>query len=114
MRQFTVSGYSILLNGKRIMLRGYGDDHIYPVQMAMPSDKELHLRQLRLIKSYGFNHVRHHNTVLPPEYYEACDEVGVITTVEFPIVYEPYIPGSGNRWKKEVPPGTDPKPALDT
>jgi hypothetical protein len=114
MRQFTVSGYSILLNGKRIMLRGYGDDHIYPVQMAMPSDKELHLRQLRMIKSYGFNHVRHHSTVLPPEYYEACDEVGIITTVEFPIVYAPYIPGSGSRWKTEVPPGTDPKPALDT
>jgi len=114
MRQFAVSGYSLLLNGKRIMLRGYGDDHIYPVQMAMPSDKELHLRQLRLIKSYGFNHVRHHSTVMPPEYYEACDEVGIITTVEFPIVYAPYIPGSGARWKKEVPPGTDPKPALDT
>lgn len=114
MRLFTVSGYSLLLNGKRIMLRGYGDDHIYPVQMAMPSDKELHLRQLRLIKSYGFNHVRHHSTVMPPEYYEACDEVGIITTVEFPIVYAPYIPGSGSRWKKEVPPGTDPKPALDT
>lgn len=114
MRQFSVSGYSLLLNGKRVMLRGYGDDHIYPEQMAMPSDKELHLRQLRLIKSYGFNHVRHHSTVMPPEYYEACDEVGIITTVEFPIVYAPYIPGTGARWKKEVPPGTDPQPALDT
>jgi hypothetical protein len=114
MRQFSVSGYSLLLNGKRVMLLGYGDDHIYPEQMAMPSDKELHLRQLRLIKSYGFNHVRHHSTVMPPEYYEACDEVGIITTVEFPIVYAPYIPGTGARWKKEVPPGTDPKPALDT
>jgi len=114
MRQFTVDGYRLLLNGKRIMLRGYGDDHIYPEQMAMPCDKDLHLRRLRIIKSYGFNHVRHHSTVMPPEYYEACDEIGVITTVEFPIVYAPYIPGTGTRWKKEVSPGADPKPALDT
>lgn len=114
MRQFTVSGHSLLLNGKRIMLRGYGGDHIYPVQMAMPSDKELHLSRLRLIKSYGFNHVRHHSTVMPPEYYEACDEVGLITTVEFPIAYSAFLPGTGVHWKRNVPPGTDPKPALDT
>lgn len=114
MRQYTVDGYKLLLNGKRIMLRGYGDDHIYPVQMAMPSDKELYLKRLRIIKSYGFNYVRHHSTVMPPEYYEACDEVGMITTAEFPIAYEPFIPGTGARWKANVPPGTDPKPALDT
>ena len=114
MRQFTIDGYRLLLNGKRIMLRGYGDDHIYPEQMAMPSDKELHLKRLRIIKSYGFNHVRHHSTFMPPEYYEACDEVGIITTAEFPIVYEQFIPGTGDRWKANVKPGTDPKPALDT
>ena len=78
----------LLLNGKRLMLRGYGDDHIYPEQMAMPSDKELHLKRLRTIKSYGFNHVRHHSTIMPPEYYDACDEVGIITTAEFPICYD--------------------------
>ena len=48
MRQFTIDGYRLLLNGKRLMLRGYGDDHIYPEQMAMPSDKELHLARLRI------------------------------------------------------------------
>ena len=30
-----------------------------------------------MIKSYGFNHVRHHSTILPPEYYDACDEAGI-------------------------------------
>ena len=114
MRQFTTDGYRLLLNGKRIMLCGYGDDHIYPEQMAMPSDKELHLKRLRIIKSYGFTHVRHHSTIMPPEYYDACDEVGIITTAEFPIAYEPFIPGTGARWKANVKPGTDPKPVLDT
>ena len=114
MREFTTDGPHILLNGKRIMLRGYGDDHVYPEQGAMPSDKELHLARLRTIKSYGFNHVRHHSTFMPPEYYDACDEIGMICAAEFPICYEPYIPGTGERWKANVPPNTDPQPALDT
>jgi hypothetical protein len=114
MRQFTTDGYRLLLNGRRLMLRGYGDDHIYPEQMAMPSDKTVHLTRLRLIKAYGFNHVRHHSTLMPPEYYDACDEVGIISTAEFPIVYAPFLPGTGATWKQHVPPGTDPAPALET
>lgn len=114
MRQFTTAGYRLLLNGQRLMLRGYGDDHIYTEQMAMPSDKAVHLTRLRLIKSYGFNHVRHHSTLMPPEYYDACDEVGMITTAEFPIVYAPFLPGTGATWLQHVPPGTDPGPATET
>jgi hypothetical protein len=114
MRQFTVAGYRLLLNGKRIMLRGYGDDHIYPAQMSMPSDKELHLKRLRIIKAYGFNHVRHHSTIMPPEYYDACDEFGMITTAEFPIAYSMFLPGIGDTWKARVPKGTDPGPAIET
>ena len=114
MRQFTIDGPYILLNGKRLMLRGYGDDHIYAERMAMPSDKELHLKRLRTIKSYGFNHVRHHSTILPPEYYEACDELGMITTAEFPICYNIFLPGGGSKWQEWVPAGTDPAVATDT
>ena len=113
MREFTIDGPYILLNGKRVMLRGYGDDHIYPEQMAMPSDKELYLKRLRLIKSYGFNHVRHHSTMMPPEYYDACDEIGVICNAEFDIPYFPYVP-SASIWKKRAPADTDPGPALET
>ena len=114
MRQFSIDGPYVLLNGKRILLRGYGDDHIYPMQMAMPSDKDLHLKQLRAIKSYGFNHVRHHSTIMPPEYYEACDEIGVITTTELPICYAAFLPGTGAKWKQATLPGADPKPAIET
>jgi beta-galactosidase len=114
MRQFSVSGPYLLLNGKRLMLRGYGDDHIYPVEMAMPSDKGLHLRRLRTVKSYGFNHVRNHSAIMPPEYYDAADELGIIATAEFPIAYGKFIPGIGDTWKSRVPPGTDPTPAIET
>jgi len=114
MRQFSADGPRLLLNGKRIMLCGYGDDHIYPEEFSMPSDKELHLKRLRMIKSYGFVHVRHHSTMMPPEYYDACDEVGMVTTSEFPIAYHAFLPGVGATWKTSVKPGTDPGPAIET
>ncbi len=114
MRKFTVDGCHILLNGKRLMLRGHGDDHVYPEQMAMPSDKELYLARLRLAKSYGFNFVRNHSAIMPPEYYDACDEVGMIVTAEFPICYHIYLPGTGYMWLAHALPGTDPAPANET
>jgi hypothetical protein len=113
-RQITINGPHLLLNGKRIMLCGYGDDHIYPEQMAMPCDKELHLARLRTIKSYGFNHVRHHSTIMPPEYYDACDELGILCTAEFAIPYDGFMPGTGAVWKSNVAPGTSPAAATDT
>ena len=114
MREIAIDGPYILLNGKRLMLHGYGDDHIYPVEMALSSDKAMHLERLRVIKSYGFNHVRHHSTTMPPEYYEACDEVGIMPTCEFPIVYSVFLPGTGDIWKKNVPENASPEPANGT
>ena len=119
MRQFSTDGYRLLLNGKRLMLRGYGDDHVYPQQMAMPSDKELHRKRLGIIKLYGFNYVRHHSTIMPPEYYDACDELGMIATAEFPIEWDGLIPGlligpsaQFDQWRMHVKPGADRKTRL--
>lgn len=90
LRQIEIRGPQFYLNGRRLFLRGYGDDHIYPKAMAFPTDKALHLARLRTIKSYGFTHVRHHSTILPDEYYDACDEVGMLVSAEFPIAYLSY------------------------
>jgi len=38
-REFTVDGHRLLLNGKQIMLRGYGDDHVYVEDIAMPATR---------------------------------------------------------------------------
>ncbi|MBQ6108037.1 MAG: hypothetical protein IJK97_07480, partial [Thermoguttaceae bacterium] len=54
MREIRFDGSKILLNGKRFFLRGYGDDHIYPVEYSMSCDKKMYLRRLRIIKSFGF------------------------------------------------------------
>ena len=95
LRRIEIRGPYFHLNGKRLFLRGYGDDHIYPKEMARSADKEMYAARLRLIKSYGFNFVRHHSTIMPPEYYEACDELGMLVSAEFPIAYQSFYEKAG-------------------
>jgi hypothetical protein len=87
LREIRIEGARFLLNGKVIFLTGYGDDSIYPETLGFPSDREVYLKRLRLAKSYGFNYVRHHSHMLPPEYYDACDEIGMLVSAEYPIAY---------------------------
>jgi beta-galactosidase len=90
MRTLEPRGSQFYLNGAPFFLRGYGDDAIYPATMIPPADKAFYLERLKVIKSYGFNGVRHHSHFLPPEYYEACDEMGILVQPELPIVYLPF------------------------
>ncbi len=89
-REIRIEGHHFYLNGKKLFLRGYGDDCIYPRTMAPPTDKEVYHRKLQAAKDYGFNFVRHHSHFLPPEYYEAADEVGMLISPELPIAYQEY------------------------
>ncbi|MBQ6619056.1 MAG: hypothetical protein IJH68_02775 [Thermoguttaceae bacterium] len=113
MRRFTAEGNRLLLNGKPIYLTGYGDDHIYPYEYSMPTNKQMYLARIAIIKSFGFNHVRNHSAILPHEYYEACDEMGIIPTGEFPIGYPQQLPGN-KWWEASVPEGTPHEPVYDT
>ena len=89
-REIRTHGPRFLLNGKPLYLCGYGDDAIYPETMAPPCDKAFYVKRLTTIKSYGFNFVRHHSHMLPQEYYDAADEVGMLVSAEFPIAYQEY------------------------
>ncbi len=90
MRDIQIRGTDFYVNGVKYYLNGYGDDAVYPETIAPPSDKQYYLNRLKVAKSYGFNFVRHHSHFLPPEYYEACDEVGMFVSPELPIAYMRY------------------------
>ena len=90
LREVQIRGPHILLNGKKVFLHGYGDDCVFPETVAAPSDKAVHLKRLRVAKDYGFNYVRHHSHFMPPEYYDAADEVGMLVSPELPIAYLSY------------------------
>jgi hypothetical protein len=86
-RQISKRGNVLLLNGKPIYLRGYGDDNIEVLNGFPPSSPEVCLERMRLAKSFGFNAVRFHSMTPPECYFNAADQVGILIMAELPAAY---------------------------
>lgn len=84
MREIATEGGKFYLNGKPVLMRLFGDDHLYPDTLCPPADKDWYLPRLRLARSYGMNGVKSCVDVLPEEYMEAADEVGMMVIQEMP------------------------------
>ncbi len=87
MREIRAEGRRLLLNGKPLYLSGYGDDATEPITGMLPADKALYRKRLSLMRSFGFNFVRHHSCVPHDEYFEAADEVGMLVQPEAGLAY---------------------------
>jgi len=83
-RKLEVRGDRFFLNGAPFFMRGYGDDHIYPVTLISPASREDHLKRLTLARASGFNYVRLHTHCEVPEFFEAADEAGILVQAELP------------------------------
>ncbi|MFH1731964.1 MAG: sugar-binding domain-containing protein [Planctomycetota bacterium] len=83
-RKWEVRGGDFYLNNHRHLVRGYGDDAIYPLTLVSPASRDEHRKHLRLARAFGFNYVRHHTHCELPEFFEAADEVGMMVQPELP------------------------------
>ena len=83
-RKLEVRGDRFFLNDKPFFIRGYGDDHIYPLTLVSPASREEHLKHLTIACAAGFNYVRLHTHCEVPEFYEAADEAGILVHAELP------------------------------
>ena len=83
-RKFEVRGKEFYLNGKPFYVRGFGDDHVYPLTGITPPDRDLHRAHLAKARAAGFNFVRLHTHTELPEYYEVADELGIMIQPELP------------------------------
>lgn len=81
---WTTQGSDILLNGRKFFARGIGFDSHWPLNISYPLDHETLRQFMRLIRSYGFNYIRHWAHTPPPEFCEAAAEEGICLTVELP------------------------------
>ena len=101
-RKFEVVGKEFRLNGKPFFIRGFGDDHVYPLTGLTPADRETHRAHLAKARSAGFNYVRLHTHCEVPEYFEAADEVGVMIQAELPYYSDVPCEGFGFDPKRDV------------
>jgi beta-mannosidase len=75
--------WKVYLNGERIFLRGinYLPSDAYPARAT----KELLRKDASLVREAGMNAVRVHAHVSDGEFYEACDELGLLVLQDFPL-----------------------------
>jgi len=90
MRELATHGRTLLLNGKPLYLRGYGDDNAEVLTGVPPASKHVYLDRLRLARGLGFNAVRFHSMTPAPAFFEAADEVGLFVMAELPVAYTQY------------------------
>ena len=83
-RKIEVWGNDFRLNGKPFYVRGFGDDHVYPLTGLTPADRDVHRAHLAKARAAGFNFVRLHTHCEIPEYFEAADELGIMIQPELP------------------------------
>jgi beta-galactosidase len=91
MRELVTRGNVLLLNGKPLYLRGYGDDNIEVLGGFPPASREIYLERLRRARAFGFNTVRFHSMTPSEEYFHAADEVGLLVMAELPAAYTQYV-----------------------
>lgn len=84
MREFTRDRNLLLVNGKRVFLRGRIDCCFYPLTGYAPMDKASWLRIYGILKDWGINHVRYHSWCPPMASFEAADELGFYLQPELP------------------------------
>lgn len=84
-RSITTQGRHILLNGRRIFLRGTLDCCIFPLTGYPPTDRAGWRKAMGTAKAYGLNHIRFHSYCPPRAAFEVADELGLILHVETPI-----------------------------
>lgn len=75
---------NIVINQTPRFFTGYVDCCIFP-KTGYPSwDKNHYLKQFKIVKEYGFNHVRLHGWTPPKPFWEAADEAGIFVQTELP------------------------------
>ena len=90
-RSIRSDGRKILINGRRVFLRGTLDCCVYPRTGHPPTSLAEWLRVMRVIKEYGFNHVRYHSWCPPEEAFEAADRLGLYLAPETPFWVDTWI-----------------------
>ena len=73
--------YGMRLNGEKVLLKGWANHHTLGALGAAAYPRAIEKR-LRLMKQYGFNHVRTSHNPYSEDFYRLCDEIGLLVVDE--------------------------------
>lgn len=81
-RTWRVNNGRLYLNGTLVFLRGTLHCASFPLTGYPATDKEEWMRELRICKQYGINHIRFHSWCPPEAAFQAADELGMYYMIE--------------------------------
>ena len=84
-RKFEVRGRDFYLNGRPFFVRGAGYHNVQPIwENDRIGDRDWRRTEVRRMRSAGFNFLRTHTRCETPEFFDACDELGMMVQAELP------------------------------
>ena len=96
----------LLLNGKKVLLKGYANHHTLGALGAAAYPRAIEKR-IQLMKQYGINHIRTSHNPYSREFIELCNENGILVVDE---LYDKWTrQHTGGRvpfealWQKDIP-----------
>lgn len=84
MREVTIEGKWIYINGRKTQMRGTCENAVFPLTGYPPMDVPSWERIFRICKAWGLNHVRFHSWGPPEAAFIAADLVGIYLQPEGP------------------------------
>ena len=98
--------FGLKLNGKKVLLKGYANHHSLGALGAANYPRAIEKR-IKLMKSFGINHIRTSHNPYSREFIQLCDEYGILVVDE---LYDKWTrQHTGGRvafeslWQKDVP-----------
>ena len=98
--------FGFKLNGKKVLLKGYANHHTLGALGAAAYPRAIEKR-LKLMKSFGYNHVRTSHNPYSEDFLRLCDQNGILVVDE---LYDKWLTQyAGGRvdwtslWQKDVP-----------
>ena len=85
MREVTSEGKNLLVNGKKVFLRGTLDCCVFPLTGVPPTNRAGWEKEMKTIREWGLNHIRFHSWCPPEAAFEVADSFGIYLQTELPV-----------------------------
>lgn len=92
--------FGLKLNGKKILLKGMANHHTLGAlgAAAYPSAIE---KRIKMLKDFGFNHVRTSHNPYSEEFLDLCDEYGILVVDELYDKWSTQYAGGKKEWNQQ-------------
>ncbi len=102
-----IPGKGLLLNGKKVLLKGYANHHTNGALGAAAFPRAIEKR-IKLMKEFGMNHIRSSHNPYSESFLDICDENGILFVDELYDKWNDQYVGAGRKhftelWQEHIP-----------